>query len=83
MLAIVAGLAPPDLRGAYMGAFMSTGAAGFALAPMIGLNLMAAFGDSATWAVFAFVGVVAAATGGSACRLAFGRSRPEPAPAPL
>jgi predicted MFS family arabinose efflux permease len=80
--AIVAGLAPPDLRGAYMGAFTSTGAAGFALAPMIGLNVMAAFGDSATWVVFAFIGVVAAATGGSACRLALGRSRPEPATVP-
>jgi predicted MFS family arabinose efflux permease len=80
--AIVAGLAPADLRGAYMGAFNSTGAAGFALAPLIGLNVMAAYGDSAVWIVFALIGVVAAATGGGACRLAFGRGgKPLPATA--
>jgi predicted MFS family arabinose efflux permease len=79
--AIVAGLAPADLRGAYLGAFGSTGAAGFALAPLIGLNVMAAFGDSAVWLVFALVGVVAAATGAGACRLALGR-RAEAAAAP-
>ena len=37
--AVVAGLAPADLRGAYMGAFGSRAAAGFALAPFIGLSV--------------------------------------------
>ena len=36
---IVAGLAPEDLRGAYMGAFGSTAAFGFALGPFVGLQL--------------------------------------------
>ena len=36
---VVAGLAPEDLRGAYMGAFGGTAAMGFALAPFIGLQV--------------------------------------------
>jgi predicted MFS family arabinose efflux permease len=79
--AIVAGLAPPDLRGAYMGAFTSTGSAGFAIAPLVGLNVLATFGDSAMWLVFCLIGVVAAATGAGACRLALGRAPREPAAA--
>ena len=50
---IVAGLAPEDLRGAYMGAFGSMAAAGFALAPFTGLQVRAAYGDDAMWAMFA------------------------------
>jgi MFS family permease len=64
--AVVADLAPSDIRGAYMGAFGSAPAIGFALAPLIGLQVRNSFGDEATWAMFAGIGVVAAALGGLA-----------------
>jgi MFS family permease len=64
--AVVADLAPSDIRGAYMGAFGSAPAIGFALAPLIGLQMRNSFGDEATWAFFAGVGVVAAVLGGLA-----------------
>ncbi len=64
--AVVAQLAPPDIRGAYMGAFGSAPAIGFALAPLIGLQVRNSFGDEATWAMFAAIGVVAAVLGGLA-----------------
>ena len=41
----VAGLAPDDLRGAYMGAFGGTAAMGFALAPFLGLQVRSAGDD--------------------------------------
>jgi predicted MFS family arabinose efflux permease len=72
---IVAALAPADVRGAYMGAFSGTGAAGFALAPFFGLQVRDAYGDGAMWAMFAAFSVVAAALGALACRGV--RSRPE------
>jgi len=77
--AIVAGLAPADLRGAYMGAFGSTSSFGFAFAPLIGLQVRHAAGDTAMWTVFGLISVVAALTGAVACRFALGR---EPAEAP-
>jgi len=64
--AVVAELAPADIRGAYMGAFGSAPAIGFALAPLIGLQMRNSFGDEATWALFAGIGVVAAVLGGLA-----------------
>ena len=64
--AVVAELAPADIRGAYMGAFGSAPAIGFALAPLIGLQMRNSFGDEATWAMFAGIGVVAAVLGGLA-----------------
>ena len=70
---IVAGLAPPDVRGAYMGAFGSTGAFGFALAPFLGLQVRAGLGDSAMWAFFATISVLAALTGLVACQALRGR----------
>jgi MFS family permease len=73
--AIVAGLAPEDVRGAYMGAFGSTAGFGFALGPFIGLQLRGAYGDSAPWYFFAAVSVLAAATGAAAVRGAIGRGR--------
>jgi predicted MFS family arabinose efflux permease len=76
--AIVARLAPEDLRGAYMGAFGSTGAIGFALGPFTGLQLRGAYGDNAAWVFFAAVSLVAAATGVAAVR---GASRRRAAPA--
>jgi MFS family permease len=66
--AIVAGLAPEDLRGAYMGAFGATAAFGFALGPFIGLQLRGAAGDNAAWFLFAGLGVAAAITGAMATR---------------
>jgi predicted MFS family arabinose efflux permease len=60
---IVAGLAPEDLRGAYMGAFGGTAAAGFALAPFLGLQVRGAAGDTAMWAAFAVAAVIAVLLG--------------------
>ena len=76
--AIVAELAPADIRGAYMGAFGSAPAIGFALAPLIGLQVRNSFGDEATWAMFAVIGVIAAAFGGLALAGLDRRSRREP-----
>jgi predicted MFS family arabinose efflux permease len=70
---IVAGLAPADIRGAYMGAFGATGAIGFALAPYLGLQVREAFGDEALWIFEAALSLVAAATGAAACRIALAR----------
>lgn len=72
---VIAGLAPADLRGAYMGAFGSTSAAGFALAPFFGLQVRDGFGDGAMWGMFAAFSVVAAVLGAVACR---GVRREEP-----
>jgi predicted MFS family arabinose efflux permease len=78
--AIVAGLAPEDVRGAYMGAFGSTAAVGFALGPFIGLQLRGEYGDDAAWLFFAAVSIAAAATGAAAVRAALGRRGGEPLP---
>jgi predicted MFS family arabinose efflux permease len=72
----VAGLAPPDLRGAYMGAFGAMAAIGFALAPFIGLQVRKSFGDSSLWMLQAALSLVAAGTGAAAIRIALGR-RPD------
>jgi dipeptide/tripeptide permease len=73
--AIAAGLAPADIRGAYMGAFASTGSVGFALGPFIGLQIRGGFGDTAMWGFFAGVAVVGAGLGVVATRYALERSR--------
>lgn len=75
--AVVADLAPPDIRGAYMGAFGSAPAIGFALAPLIGLQMRNSFGDDATWTMFAAISIVAAILGGLAM-LVVARRRGEP-----
>jgi predicted MFS family arabinose efflux permease len=82
---VVAGLAPPDLRGAYLGAFGASGAIGFALAPFIGLQVRKSFGDSAVWVLEAALSLVAAGTSAAAVRIALGRGpdKPEPASAPI
>jgi predicted MFS family arabinose efflux permease len=77
----VAGLAPPDLRGAYMGAFGAMGAVGFALAPFIGLQVRKSFGDSALWMLQAVLSLVAAGTGAVAIRIALDRGPEEREPA--
>ena len=69
--AIAAGLAPADLRGAYMGAFASTSSAGFALGPFFGLQIRGELGDTAMWTFFAGTAVVGAILGVVACRYAF------------
>jgi predicted MFS family arabinose efflux permease len=61
--ALVAALAPRDIRGAYIGAFGSAPAIGFALSPLIGFQVRNSFGDDATWTMFACLGVVAAVLG--------------------
>ncbi len=71
--AIVADLAPEDIRGAYMGAFGSGAAIGFALAPLIGFQTRNSFGDDAAWVMFAGISVVAAVLAVAA--LALGGSR--------
>ena len=71
--AIVAGLAPEDVRGAYMGAFGSMAAVGFALAPLLGLQVRQSLGDTALWTFVAALSLVAAASGAAACRIAVGR----------
>jgi predicted MFS family arabinose efflux permease len=82
---VVAGLAPPDLRGAYMGAFGSTAAIGFALAPFIGLQVRKSFGDSAVWVLEAALSLIAAGTGAVAVKIALGRTpeEREPVSAPV
>ena len=65
---VVAGLAPQDVRGAYMGAFGGTAAVGFALAPFLGLQVRGAAGDTSMWVAFAGVAVVGGVLGALACR---------------
>jgi MFS family permease len=71
--AVAAGLAPPDLRGAYLGAFSSMSAVGFALAPFTGLLVRDVSGDTAMWAFFAAMSIVGAVVGALALRLAYSR----------
>jgi predicted MFS family arabinose efflux permease len=78
---VVARLAPADIRGAYMGAFGSTAAFGFAFTPFIGLQVRSAFGDAAVWVMFAILSVVAGAIGAAASRVAAGRPAPPEAAA--
>jgi MFS family permease len=75
---IVAELAPDDIRGAYMGAFGSGAAIGFALAPLIGLQARNSFGDSFTWTMFAGISVLAAVLAVVALSLGGHRSRSAP-----
>jgi MFS family permease len=75
---VVSRLAPADVRGAYMGAFGMMGSAGWALAPFLGLHVSEAFGDGATWTMFALLSLVAAVTGAVAAAGASARrSAPE------
>ncbi|MGH2996832.1 MAG: MFS transporter [Gaiellaceae bacterium] len=70
---VIARLAPEDVRGAYMGAFGSGAAVGFALAPFLGLQVRDAYGDDVMWGAFAGISVVAAIAGALACRWALRR----------
>jgi predicted MFS family arabinose efflux permease len=73
---LVARLAPEDLRGAYMGAFGTTAAIGFALGPFLGLQVRANLGDGALWVCVAAMSLLGAAVGLAACRVAVAR-RPQ------
>jgi predicted MFS family arabinose efflux permease len=66
--AVVAALAPADIRGAYMGAFSGTGSIGFALTPFLGLAVRHAYGDAAMWWCVAGIGVTAGFLGFAAAR---------------
>ena len=70
--AIAAGLAPEDIRGAYMGAFGATGGVGFALGPVVAFGLQDRAGEGAGWVFFAAISVVAAITGAAAVRVGAG-----------
>jgi predicted MFS family arabinose efflux permease len=76
--AVVAALAPSDIRGAYMGAFGSTWSVGWALTPFLGLQVRSAYGDATMWMCVAAVGVVAGILGIVAAR---GHDRDPAAPA--
>ena len=66
--AVVAALAPADIRGAYMGLFGGTWSVGWALTPFLGLQVRGAYGDSAMWMCVAALGVTAGITGLVAAR---------------
>jgi MFS family permease len=66
--AVVAALAPADIRGAYMGAFGGTWSVGWALTPFLGLTIRNAYGDATMWLWVAVIGVVAGITGLLAAR---------------
>jgi MFS family permease len=71
--ALIARIAPDDLRGAYLGAGGAMWPAAFALGPLIGLQVRSAFGDTAMWIAIAIAGLIAIALYAVATRLA-GRS---------
>jgi predicted MFS family arabinose efflux permease len=66
--AVVAALAPSDIRGAYMGAFGGTWSVGWALTPFLGLQVRDNYGDATMWMCVAAVGVLAGITGLAAAR---------------
>lgn len=66
--AVVAALAPADIRGAYMGVFGATWGVGWALTPFLGLQVRHAFGDATMWETVAALGLLAGITGLAAAR---------------
>ena len=66
--AVVAALAPADIRGAYMGVFGGTWSVGWALTPFLGLQVRHAYGDATMWMCVASVGVLAGVLGLAAAR---------------
>jgi predicted MFS family arabinose efflux permease len=66
--AVVAALAPADIRGAYMGAYGGTWSVGWAATPFLGLQVRNRYGDATMWMCVATVGVVAGALGAVAAR---------------
>lgn len=80
---VIAGLAPADIRGAYMGAFGSTAGVGFALAPYVAFQVRDSFGENEMWTMFAVLSVAAAVLGAVAAVRVRGEPEPEAAPVPL
>jgi predicted MFS family arabinose efflux permease len=66
--AVVAALAPADIRGAYMGVYGGSWSVGWALTPFLGLEVRSAYGDATMWMCVAAVGVLAGITGLAAAR---------------
>jgi predicted MFS family arabinose efflux permease len=66
--AVVAALAPSDIRGAYMGVYGGTWSVGWALTPFLGLQVRSAYGDATMWSCVASVGVIAGVLGVAAAR---------------
>jgi predicted MFS family arabinose efflux permease len=66
--AVVAALAPADIRGAYMGLFGGTWSVGWALTPFLGLQVRGNYGDAVMWMCVAVLGVTAGITGLAAAR---------------
>ncbi|HSM94316.1 MAG TPA: MFS transporter [Anaeromyxobacteraceae bacterium] len=59
--AIVADLAPPELRGRYQGAFSMSWGIAFTIAPLVGGELLTRFGGRTLWAACLAIGAVVAA----------------------
>jgi predicted MFS family arabinose efflux permease len=72
---IVAAMAPPHLRGAYMGAVAGTSSVAFALGPLIALHLLDLSGDTAMWSFLAGCMLLAALAGTAAIRHARPRAK--------
>jgi MFS family permease len=66
--ALVAALAPADIRGAYMGAYGGTWSVAFALTPFLGLGVRDFYGDATMWMSVAVLGVFAGILGIVAAR---------------
>ena len=66
--ALIANMAPPGLRGLYLGTANAASWTGLALAPAAGLQARAEFGDAGMWIVVMAVGMAGAALYLVACR---------------
>jgi predicted MFS family arabinose efflux permease len=66
--ALVANMAPPGLRGVYLGTANAASWTGMALAPAVGLQARAVFGEAGMWLLVAAIGVAGAALYLVACR---------------
>lgn len=66
--AVVAAMAPADIRGAYMGAFGSSWGFAWAAAPFTGLLIRQHFGDATMWWYVATLGIAAGILGMLAAR---------------
>jgi MFS family permease len=69
-LALAGRLAPPTLRGAYMGAYGASSTVAWTVAPFVALQLRGAAGDGAMWTFFAGAAVAGALTAAAAARRA-------------
>ena len=59
--AMIANMAPPGLRGVYLGTANAASWIGLSLAPAVGLQTRALFGDAGMWLLVAAIGVLGAA----------------------